>query len=72
MPIFSDGVAMCGDNDFVMCDVPKDAMDLMIAAWSDFKHSPSDYEKFRALDWLINVAAVKWQSYSDTRKASGA
>ena len=62
---------MC-ENDCVMCDVPKAAIDMMITAWSDFKRAPSDYEKFRALDWLMNVAAVKWQSYSDTRKASGA
>jgi|WetSurMetagenome_2_1015567.scaffolds.fasta_scaffold1643419_1 hypothetical protein len=62
---------MC-ENDFLMCDVPKDAIENAINAWSDFKRAPSDYDKFRALDWLINVAAVKWQSYSDTRKASGA
>jgi hypothetical protein len=62
---------MC-ENDFVMCDVPKDAIDMMINAWSDFKRTPSDYDKFRTLDWLINVAVVKWQGYSDTRKASGA
>lgn len=55
-----------------MCDVPMEAMDVMLNAWADFKRCPSDYDKFRVLDWLINVAAVKWQSYSDTRKASGA
>jgi hypothetical protein len=56
----------------VMCDVPKASIDIMITAWADFKRSPSDYDKFRVLDWLINVAVVKWQSYSDMRKASGA
>jgi hypothetical protein len=62
---------MC-DNDFVMCDVPKGAIENAISAWSDFKHSPSDYEKFKAFDWEINVALAKWRNYSDTRKASGA
>jgi hypothetical protein len=62
---------MC-DNDFVMCDVPKADIENAITAWADFKRDPGDYNKFRSLDWFINVAVVKWQSYSDTRKASAA
>jgi hypothetical protein len=62
---------MC-DKDLVMCDVPKSAIENAISAWADFKRDPSNYEMFRAFDWEINVAVVKWQSYSDTRKASGA
>jgi hypothetical protein len=62
---------MC-DNDFLMCDVPKDAINRVIRAWEDFKRDPSDYDKFRTLDWVMNVALAKWRNYSDTRKASGA
>ena len=62
---------MC-DNDFVMCDVPKYAIETAIALWNDFKRDPGDHDKFMKLDWFINVAIVKWQSYSDKRKASGA
>lgn len=62
---------MC-DNDFVMCDVPKASIDMVITAWNDFKRDPGDYNKYRALDWIFNVAFAKWQSYSDVRRSSGA
>ena len=62
---------MC-DNDFVMCDVPKGAMDMIVTAWADFKANPSDGLKFRSLDWAIRVATAKWQSYADSRKANSA
>lgn len=61
-----------GDNEFVLCDVPTAAMDLMLTAWEDFKRNPSDYDKFRVFDWVCNVAFRKWQTYADERKASGA
>lgn len=60
-----DVLAMCDD------DVPVDALNVMIMAVLDFKRYPRDYNKFRALDWLMNVAFAKWQSYADLRKASG-
>ena len=60
------------DADFIMCDVPKESMDLVITTWADFKRNPSDYDKFRTIDWVINVAFRKWQTYADMRKASAA
>jgi hypothetical protein len=62
---------MC-DNDLIMCDVPRTSIEAAISAWDDFKRDPSDSQKFRSFDWLINVAYAKWQSYSDTRRASSA
>lgn len=62
---------MC-DKDFVMCDVPRKSIDIIMSAWNDFKRDPSDMEKFKAFDWLINIGVAKWQTYADARKASGA
>ena len=62
---------MC-DNDFVMCDVPKASIDLVMAAWRDFRENPSDSLKFNAFDWSMRVAVAKWQSYAEARRASSA
>lgn len=63
---------MCGDNDFVMCDVPKASMDLVVAAWRDFKANPSDGIKFNAFDWAVRVAVAKWDTYAGNRRANSA
>ena len=63
---------MCGDRDFVMCDVPKNAMDLVQTAWRDFRDNPSDSMKFNSFDWALRVAVAKWQTYAETRRASSA
>ena len=63
---------MCGDRDFVMCDVPKTAMDLVSTAWRDFRDNPSDAMKFNSFDWALRVAVAKWHTYAETRRASSA
>lgn len=46
-------------------------IDLVVASWSSFKRDPGDDKKFKDLDWTINVAHAKWQTYAENRKASG-
>lgn len=58
---------MC-DNDFVMVDVPKAALDNVDVAYLDFRRNPGDYENFMRLDWALRVAMAKWESYSLQRK----
>ena len=49
-----------------MCDVlnldvqpPVAQLDLVVAAFADFKRHPDDWNKFDAFDWLMRVAASK-------------
>lgn len=60
---------MC-DNDFVLVDVPKQQLDLVVAAWADFKRAPSDQTKFDSFDWMLRVAMAKWEAYSLNRRVA--
>lgn len=63
---------MCGDNDFVECELPKNTIDLFCASWADFKRDPADHKKFEALHFLFSVAAAKWGYYATSRMCASA
>ncbi|MCU0589878.1 MAG: hypothetical protein MUC33_01170 [Desulfobacterales bacterium] len=58
---------MCGDNDFVECELPRKTLDMVCTAWADFKRDPSDHAKFEAMHFLICVASAKWGYYATSR-----
>ena len=62
---------MC-DNDFVMCDVPKASMEMVVVAWNDFKRDPGDHNKFDAFDLVIRTVMAQWENYADGRRVSAA
>ena len=58
----------CGDNDFIMCDIPQHHIEQAFSAWFDFKANPGSHSAFDDFDWVFRVAAVKWATYALNRR----